>query len=178
MIETERLILRQWKESDSEPFIKMGLDENVMRFFPKLLSATESISLIQRISALIDENGWGFWAVELKETQEFIGFIGLHNQPEQFDFSPCIEIGWRIATGHWKKGYATEGAKAALEYAFNILNKDKVVSFTATVNKPSQAVMERLGMRKVKYFNHPKLPDEHALQKHVLYEIYHPKLEL
>ncbi|WP_223155583.1 GNAT family N-acetyltransferase, partial [Acinetobacter baumannii] len=91
---------------------------------------------------------------------------------------PCIEIGWRIATEHWKKGYATEGAKAALDYAFNILNKDKVVSFTATVNKPSQAVMERLGMRKVKYFNHPKLPDEHALQKHVLYEIYHPKLEL
>jgi len=116
--------------------------------------------------------------VELKETQEFIGFIGLHNQPEQFDFSPCIEIGWRIATDHWKKGYATEGAKAALDYAFNILNKDKVVSFTATVNKPSQAVMERLEMRKVKYFNHPKLPDEHALQKHVLYEIYHPKLEL
>ncbi|KCY43206.1 acetyltransferase domain protein [Acinetobacter baumannii 1505311] len=110
MIETERLILRQWKESDSEPFIKMGLDEDVMRFFPKLLPATESISLIQRISALIDENGWGFWAVELKETQEFIGFIGLHNQPEQFDFSPCIEIGWRIATEHWKKGYATEGA--------------------------------------------------------------------
>ncbi|HEE6636684.1 TPA: GNAT family N-acetyltransferase [Acinetobacter baumannii] len=178
MIETERLILRQWKESDSEPFIKMGLDEDVMRFFPKLLPATESISLIQRISALIDENGWGFWAVELKETQEFIGFIGLHNQPEQFDFSPCIEIGWRIATEHWKKGYATEGAKAALDYAFNILNKDKVVSFTATVNKPSQAVMERLGMRKVKYFNYPKLPDEHALQKHVLYEIYHPKLEL
>lgn len=103
MIETQRLILRQWKESDSEPFIKMGLDEDVMRFFPKLLSATESISLIQRISALIDENGWGFWAVELKETQEFIGFIGLHNQPEQFDFSPCIEIGWRIATEHWKK---------------------------------------------------------------------------
>lgn len=100
MIETERLILRQWKESDSEPFIKMGLDEDVMRFFPKLLSATESISLIQRISALIDENGWGFWAVELKEAQEFIGFIGLHNQLEQFDFSPCIEIGWRIATKH------------------------------------------------------------------------------
>ncbi len=74
MIETERLILRQWKESDSEPFIKMGLDKDVMHFFPKLLSATESISLIQRISALIDENGWGFWAVELKETQEFIGF--------------------------------------------------------------------------------------------------------
>ncbi|MFI8125062.1 GNAT family N-acetyltransferase [Acinetobacter sp. ABJ-A23_2] len=178
MIETERLILRQWKETDAAPFIEMGLDKDVMRFFPKLLSATESINLIQRASALIDEKGWGFWAVELKESHDFIGFIGLHDQPEQFDFSPCIEIGWRIATKFWKKGYATEGAKAALDYAFNVLNKDKVVSFTATVNKPSQAVMERLGMHKVKYFNHPKLPDEHALQEHVLYEINNPKFKL
>lgn len=178
MIETERLILRQWKETDAAPFIEMGLDKDVMRFFPKLLSTTESINLIQRISALIDEKGWGFWAVELKESHDFIGFIGLHDQPEQFDFSPCIEIGWRIATKYWKKGYATEGAKAALDYAFNALNKDKVVSFTATVNKPSQAVMERLGMRKVKHFNHPELPDGHTLQEHVLYAIYNPKFEL
>ncbi|BDE23275.1 hypothetical protein OCUAc20_17750 [Acinetobacter baumannii] len=103
MIETERLILRQWKESDSEPFIKMGLDEDVMRFFPKLLPATESISLIQRISALIDENGWGFWAVELKETQEFIGFIGLHNQPEQFDFSPALKLDGELLQNTGKK---------------------------------------------------------------------------
>ncbi|EHU1210042.1 MULTISPECIES: GNAT family N-acetyltransferase [Acinetobacter] len=178
MIETERLILRQWKETDAAPFIEMGLDKDVMRFFPKLLSATESINLIQRASALIDEKGWGFWALELKENHEFIGFIGLHDQPEQFDFSPCIEIGWRLATKHWKKGYATEGAKAALDYAFNVLNKDKVVSFTATVNKPSQAVMERLGMCKVKHFNHPKLPDGHALQEHVLYEINNPNFGL
>jgi len=178
MIETERLILKQWKETDGDPFIKMGLDKEVMHFFPNILSATESTNLIQRISSLINENGWGFWAVELKETHEFIGFIGLHNQPEQFDFSPCIEIGWRIATKFWKQGYATEGAKAALDYAFNVLNKDKVVSFTATVNKPSQAVMKRLGMQKVKNFNHPKLPDGHALQKHVLYEIYNPKFKL
>ncbi len=93
-------------------------------------------------------------------------------------FLPALKLDGELLQNTGKKGYATEGAKAALDYAFNILNKDKVVSFTATVNKPSQALMERLGMRKVKYFNHPKLPDEHALQKHVLYEIYHPKLEL
>ncbi|MDR2249250.1 GNAT family N-acetyltransferase [Acinetobacter sp.] len=178
MIETERLILRQWKETDADPFIKMGLDKDVMHFFPNLLSATESIDLIQKMSALINENGWGFWAVELKESHEFIGFIGLHNQPEQFDFSPCTEIGWRIATKFWKQGYATEGAKAALNYTFNVLNLNKVVSFTATVNKPSQTVMKRLGMHKVKHFNHPKLPDKHALQEHVLYEIYNPEFEL
>lgn len=103
MIETERLILRQWKESDSEPFIKMGLDKDVMRFFPKLLSATESISLIQRISALIDENGWGFWAVELKETQEFIGFIGLHNQPNNLIFLPALKLDGELLQNTGKK---------------------------------------------------------------------------
>lgn len=93
MIETQRLILRQWKESDVEPFITMGLDQDVMQFSPNLLTPQESHNLIQKISSLINENGWGFWAVELKETHQFIGFIGLHSQPEQFDFSPCVEIG-------------------------------------------------------------------------------------
>ncbi|MBJ6352137.1 MULTISPECIES: GNAT family N-acetyltransferase [unclassified Acinetobacter] len=178
MIETQRLILRQWKESDVEPFITMGLDQDVMQFFPNLLTPQESVNLIQKISSLIDKNGWGFWAVELKETHQFIGFIGLHSQPEQFDFSPCVEIGWRLAKEFWKQGYATEAAKAALDYGFNVLNLDKIVSFTATINTPSQAVMERLGMHKVKYFNHPKVPVEHVLREHVLYETYNSKLEL
>lgn len=170
MIETKRLILRQWKENDFEPFIKMGLDQDVMQFFPNRLTPQESLNLIQKISLLIDENGWGFWAVELKESHQFIGFIGLHNQPEQFDFSPCVEIGWRLAKEFWKQGYATEGAKAVLDYAFNVLNLDKVVSFTSTLNRPSQAVIERLGMQKVKDFNHPKVPLDHELRAHVLYE--------
>lgn len=171
MIETKRLILRQWKESDFEPFIKMGLDQDVMQFFPNLLTPQESLNLIQKISLLIDENGWGFWAIELKESHEFIGFIGLHNQPQQFDFSPCVEIGWRLAKEFWKQGYATEGAKAVLDYAFNVLNLDKVVSFTASINKPSETVMKRLGMQKVKNFDHPKVPFNHELRAHVLYEI-------
>jgi len=171
MIETERLILRQWKESDFEPFIKMGLDQEVMQFFPNILKAQESLNLIQKISLIIDENGWGFWAVELKESHEFIGFIGLHNQPEQFDFSPCIEIGWRLDKKFWKQGYATEGAKAVLDYAFKVLKVDKIVSFTAFINKPSEAVMKRLGMQKIKIFEHPKVPPHHHLRPHVLYEI-------
>ncbi|WP_284090552.1 GNAT family N-acetyltransferase [Acinetobacter pittii] len=171
MIETQRLILRQWKESDVEPFITMGLDQHVMQFFPNLLTPQESHNLIQKISSLIDKNGWGFWAVELKETHQFIGFIGLHSQPEQFDFSPCVEIGWRLAKGFWKQGYATEGAKAALDYGFNVLNLDKIVSFTTNINTPSQAVMERLGMHKVKNFDHPKVLLHHHLKAHVLYEI-------
>lgn len=171
MIETKRLILRQWKESDVEPFITMGLDQDVMQFFPNLLTPQESHNLIQKISSLINENGWGFWAVELKETHQFIGFIGLHSQPEPFDFSPCGEIGWRLAKEFWKQGYATEGAKAALDYGFNVLNLDKIVSFTANINTPSQAVMKRLGMQKVKNFDHPKVPLHHQLKAHVLYEI-------
>ncbi|OTG81626.1 GNAT family N-acetyltransferase [Acinetobacter sp. ANC 4648] len=174
MLETERLVLRQWKESDYLPFIHMGFDSEVMKYFPNCLTQQDSLNFIKAVTGMIDENKWGFWAVELKDSQEFIGFIGLHSQPTQFDFSPCVEIGWRLAKDFWGQGYATEGAKAALEYAFNTLNLDKVVSFTASVNKPSESVMKKLGMIKVKEFNHPKLPPNHYLEKHILYEIYRP----
>lgn len=176
MLETERLILRQWKESDYLPFIKMGLDPKVMEYFPNLLSKDESLEFINKVKEIIDKNKWGFWAIELKQSGEFIGFIGLHNQPEQFYFSPCVEIGWRLAKEYWGKGYATEGAKAALEYAFNHLNLNKVVSFTADINIPSESVMKKVGMTKVCEFNHPKLTSGHRLQKHVLYEILNPNL--
>ncbi len=174
MLETERLILRQWKENDYRPFIHMGLDPEVMQYFPNLLTPEESIHFIKQTTNIIEENNWGLWAVELKENHEFIGFIGLINQPTQFDFSPCIEISWRLAKAFWGKGYAREGAQIVLEYAFNTLNLNKVVSFTATINQPSEAVMKKLGMRKVKIFNHPKLPTKHHLTKHVLYEIFKP----
>lgn len=176
MLETERLILRQWKERDYFPFIKMGLDPKVMEYFPSLLSEDESLEFINKAKEIIDKNKWGFWAIELKQSREFIGFIGLHNQPEQFNFSPCVEIGWRLAKEYWGKGYATEGAKAALEYAFNNLNLNKVVSFTADSNIPSESVMKKLGMTKVGEFNHPKLTSGHHLEKHVLYEILNPYL--
>ncbi|MGR2825623.1 GNAT family N-acetyltransferase [Acinetobacter sp. 1124_18A] len=174
MLETERLLLRQWKDSDKLPFMDMSMDPEVMTYLPTLLTEEESLKLIQIASEIIDRNKWGIWAVELKDTNEFIGFIGLHNQPVLFDFSPCIEIAWRLAKKHWGKGYATEGAKATLEYAFKKLKLSKVVSFTATVNKPSESVMKKIGMTKVKEFVHPEFSGDPNLEKHVLYEILNP----
>ena len=97
LISTPRLILRQWQESDTAPFIQMCADEDVMRYFPALLTPEQSLQFIEKVTRQIDQHGWGLWAVELKETKEFIGFIGLQPQPKLFEFSPCIEIGWRLA---------------------------------------------------------------------------------
>jgi len=176
MLETERLILRQWKKSDYLPFINIGLDPEVMKYLPKLLTENESLEIINKIKDIFNKNNWGFWAVELKKTGEFIGFIGLHDQPEQFEFSPCVEMGWRLAKEHWGKGYATEGAKAALEYAFNKLNLNKVVSFTSIANNQSESVMKKIGMTKVRYFNHPEFSSTPNLEKHILYEIWNSYL--
>ncbi|MBJ8554065.1 GNAT family N-acetyltransferase [Acinetobacter bereziniae] len=176
MLETEHLILRQWKESDYLPFINMGKDPEVMKYFPKNLTEDESIKIIQTVTEILNRNKWGIWAVELKENHKFIGFIGLHDQPLQFDFSPCVEIAWRLAKEYWGNGYATEGAKAVLQYAFNVLDLDKIVSFTAITNKSSEAVMKKIGMTKVKEFNHPEFSLAPHLEKHILYEV--TKLDL
>ncbi|MDV2470558.1 GNAT family N-acetyltransferase [Acinetobacter chinensis] len=177
MLKTERLILRQWEKSDYLPFIKMSLDPDVMKYLPGLLTEEESLHIIKTVKKIIDNNGWGIWAVELKENHRFIGFIGLHEQSAQFDFSPCIEIAWRLSKEHWGNGYATEGAKAVLDYAFHSLNFDKIVSFTASVNIASEAIMKKLDMTKVKEFTHPEFSSNPYAAKHVLYEINHPRLK-
>ncbi|WPC36018.1 GNAT family N-acetyltransferase [Acinetobacter sp. YWS30-1] len=171
MLETERLILRPWQASDYPAFIAMGQNPEVMRYFPSLLTPEQSLQFIEKVTKQIDQYGWGLWAVELKETKEFIGFIGLQPQPDLFEFTPCVEIGWRLAKKYWHRGYATEGARAVLDYAFNTLGLNKVVSFTATVNTPSEAVMKKIGMVKTQEFQHPRLPKDHPLCWHVLYEI-------
>ncbi|WP_081405904.1 GNAT family N-acetyltransferase [Acinetobacter sp. TGL-Y2] len=171
MIKTDRLVLRQWKETDYLPFVKMGLDPDVMRYFYELLTPQKSLEMAKKIHELIQQNGWGFWAVELKETGEFIGFIGLHSQPTLFELSPCIEIGWRISKKFWRRGYAFEGARAALKYGFEELNAKKIVAFTACQNQPSEQLMMRLGMTKVMEFIHPELPTGNIYEKHVLYEL-------
>ena len=171
MLETERLILRPWQASDYPAFIAMGQNPEVMRYFPSLLTPEQSLQFIEKVTKQIDQYGWGLWAVELKETKEFIGFIGLQPQPDPFEFTPCVEIGWRLAQKYWHQGYATEGARTVLDYAFNTLDLNKVVSFTATVNTPSEAVMKKIGMVKTQEFQHPKLPEDHPLCWHVLYEV-------
>lgn len=177
MIETARLILRQWQPEDYASFAQMSKNPQVMQYFPKLLNRTESDAFIDKVKAIIELKGWGFWAVELKETQQFIGFVGLHDQPTQFSFSPCVEIGWRLDQAFWGKGYAPEAANAALAFAFDQLKLEKVVSFTTLDNKKSQKVMEKIKMRKITEFQHPALDLNHPLSWHVLYEISKQKFK-
>lgn len=171
-IETSRLILRQWQNSDTTPFIQMCADNDVMRYFPKKLDASEATAFMQRMRNAIEKRGWGLYAAELKITGEFIGFIGLHVHPPEFGIANAPEIGWRLLPQYWHQGYATEGAKAVLRHAFRKLRLDRVISFTACINTPSERVMQSIGMDKVRVFGHPLVPPEHILHQHVLYEIH------
>jgi RimJ/RimL family protein N-acetyltransferase len=171
-LRTERLYLRQWHESDRTPFAQMSADPRVMECFPALLDRAASDALADRIETKIRDRGWGFWAVELQQTQEFIGFVGLNRPEIVFPFSPCIEVGWRLAFPYWGKGYASEAAREALRIGFEVLDFDEIVSFTAIYNQRSRAVMERLKMREMpETFLHPNLPSGHPLAEHCLYKL-------
>lgn len=174
-LETERLLLRQWRDADYPAFALMSSDAETMRYFPSVLTEEQSRSLADRCRALINQRGWGFWAVEVKASNEFAGFIGLHVPSADLPFSPCVEVGWRLARDFWGKGFATEGAQAALDFAFQELSLSEVVSFTALSNKRSEKLMQRLGMvRDENTFDHPGLPEGHALRQHVLYRKKQP----
>lgn len=171
MIETQRLILRQWKEQDFPLFAKMNGSPTVMKYFENTLSQNKSDELANRIKNLIAERGWGLWALEEKTTGHFMGFVGLNDAPETLLCSPAVEIGWRLSDAFWGKGYASEAALEILDFAFNSLKLEKVVSFTATINTPSIKVMERIGMQNTKQnFQHPGVKGN-RLKEHVLYQI-------
>lgn len=171
-IETERLILRRFQESDFAPFAKLNGNAEVMQYFPSPLTPDQSDELAKEINRRIDTNGYGFWAAIRKEDDQFIGFIGLNKTRDNMPFPPAVEIGWRLDAPYWGSGYATEGAKAALNFAFTELQVPEVISFTAVPNKPSQKVMQRIGMtHDGEYFDHPALEDGHCLKRHILYRI-------
>lgn len=173
IIQTDRLILRQWASADLEPFANMNADPRVREYFPGLQTKEESNHSVSLASNHIEKFGWGFWAASLAETSEFIGFIGLEDVYFQAKFVPAVEIGWRLAFKHWGKGYATEGALACLRYGFETLNLNEIVSFTAVENTRSRAVMQKIGMHHDSKddFDHPKLPEGHPLRRHVLYRL-------
>ncbi|MFD0713405.1 GNAT family N-acetyltransferase [Paenibacillus sp. GCM10027626] len=176
-IETKRLQLRDWKEADLKPFCQMNADDAVMAYFPKTLSTDETQLFYTSILAEFIEYGFGLYAVEEKESKAFIGFIGFHRATFEADFTPCIEIGWRLKKEAWGKGYATEGAKACLQYGFTELGFHDVYSFTADINEPSKNVMMKSGMHFVKYFDHPKVENDSPLKKHVLFHTaYHKEM--
>ena len=150
----------------------MNSDPDVMEYFPALLSHEESNEMASEIQRRINKNGWGFWAVEEKKSKKFIGFVGLNQPTYELPFNPCVEIGWRLAKEFWGYGYATEAGIKALEYAFETLLLNEVVSFTPVSNKRSEAVMQRLGMNNSqRNFNHPEVPANSQLYEHLLYKI-------
>jgi RimJ/RimL family protein N-acetyltransferase len=172
-LESARLRLRPWRDTDLPEFAAMSADPQVMRYFPAPLSRLESAALIGRIRGHFAEYGYGLWALERKDTGAFIGFTGLSYVNFAAPFTPAVEIGWRLAPEHWGLGYASEAAWAALRCAFDRLALDQVVSFTSQLNLPSQKVMQAIGMQHDPDgdFEHPRLPEGHPLRSHVLYRI-------
>lgn len=174
-LETVRLKLRQWCDQDKHEFAVMNADPEVMAYYPSTLNTQQSDELADRIRAMISSRGWGFWAVELKANKRFIGFVGLNEPNYALPVSPLVEIGWRLHKEYWGRGLATEAARASLDVAFNTLSMQSVYAFTATINKRSIALMERLGMADTQQnFDHPRVPRSSPLSEHVLYKIETP----
>ncbi len=174
-VETERLILRPFREADLAPFAALNADPRLMRHFPSPLTRQETEALVERIEATRARNGFCFEAVEEKATGAFLGMVGLHAPEFEAPFTPCVEIGWRLLHAAQGRGYATEAARARLAAAFSPqgLDREEVVAFTTVANAPSRAVMARLGMTRdpADDFDHPALPLGSPLRRMVLYRI-------
>jgi len=172
-LQTPRLILRRWRDSDREPFQALNADPRVMEFFPALLTLAETDAGMARIEREFEEHRFGLYAAELIETGAFIGFIGLSIPGFHAPFMPAVEIGWRLAAAYWGRGLATEGARAVVHYALETLRLPGLVSFTVPANLRSRRVMENIGMVRdaTADFDHPRIPQGHPLRPHVLYRL-------
>jgi len=173
VIVTERLRLREWRDTDLDAFAAINADPAVMEFFPETYTEERTRRFVELIRKRWSELGYSLWAVERKDTGRFIGYVGLWPATFPAHFTPAVEVGWRLAADQWGHGYATEGARAALDYGFNTVGLDEIVSFTSAVNVRSWRVMERLGMRRdaTGDFEHPNVPQGHPTRPHLLYRI-------
>lgn len=170
VLHTERLVLRQWRAEDRDPWAALNADPEVMAHFPSVLTREQSDDFVQRHHGLLETRGWGLWAVEVVGEAPFIGFVGLAEPGFEASFTPCVEVGWRLARQHWGKGYASEAARAALAFGFEDVDLEEIVSFTAVGNARSRRVMEKLGMTEAFEFDHPRLAGD-PLERHVLYRL-------
>jgi RimJ/RimL family protein N-acetyltransferase len=172
-IETERLLLRRWRNADLDPFAEMNADLRVMEHFLSPSSREQSQASMACIRGHFEQHGYGLWAVEVKGGEPFIGFAGLGTVPFDAHFTPAVEIGWRLAHASWGQGYASEAARASLRFAFLELELGEAVSFTIAANRRSRAVMERIGMRReaVDDFDHPRIAEGHPMRRHLLYRL-------
>jgi RimJ/RimL family protein N-acetyltransferase len=172
---TERLLLRQWRSEDLEPFATHSADPEVMRYFPSTHTREQSDALARDFASGIEERGWGFWAVEVRDGPPFIGFVGLMVPSFEAHFTPAVEVGWRLGREHWGRGYATEAARASVDFGFRELGLEEIIAVTVPANTPSRRVMERLGMTRdsADDFDHPRVPPG-PLNRHVLYRLPRP----
>ncbi len=177
MLRTERLVLRPWRDDDLAPFAELNADPRVRAHFPSCLTRAESDASARRIRAEMAARGYGLWAAEVAGGAPFIGFIGLAAPSFVAPFTPCVEIGWRLAHAAWGNGYATEGARAALAFGFETLGLAEIVAMTTPANARSRRVMEKLGMRRdpADDFDHPNLAPGSPARHHVLYRIRAPR---
>jgi RimJ/RimL family protein N-acetyltransferase len=172
-LRTPRVLLRQWKDSDIDAWAAMNADPEVRRFFPAVLNRAEAQAEADRIRASITQRGWGMWALEIPGVHPFSGFVGLSLPGYEAPWMPAVEIGWRLAPATWHQGYATEGATAALAFAFTHLELPQIVAMSVTTNTPSHSVMERIGMVRDEAadFDHPRVPTDWPLKRHILHRI-------
>jgi RimJ/RimL family protein N-acetyltransferase len=169
------VLLRGWRSDDLAPFAALNADPRVMEHYPSRLTRVQSDTFVrERIVPQFVERGYGLWAVEAPGITPFIGYVGLQAPTFEAHFTPCVEIGWRLAFPSWGHGYATEAARAAVAYGFAEVGLEEIVSFTVPANRRSISVMERLGMREDGAFEHPRLPPGHPLREHVLYRLSRP----
>jgi RimJ/RimL family protein N-acetyltransferase len=175
-LQTDRLILRRWREADRTPFAAMNADPEVMRHFATPLTPGESDASVDRIERHFVEHGWGLWALERRDSGEFIGFTGLWDATFDAHFTPAVEVGWRLRRSAWGQGFAYEAAQASITDGYERVRIPEILSFTATTNERSWRVMERLGMRRVDggEFEHPGVPSGHPVRPHVLYRFPQP----
>lgn len=171
IFKSERLGFRNWTKSDLAEFAKINGDPDVMEYFPATLSEEETSGFIDRLQKHYDKHGFNYFATEILETGELIGFIGLAFQEYEAFFTPAVDIGWRLKKSAWGKGYATEGARKCLEFAFNELNLDRIISTCTGKNSKSESVMKKIGMVKIGEFNHPRLKDYPEYEKCICYGI-------
>jgi len=177
IFKSERLGFRRWTNEDLEEFEKLNADEEVMEHFPNTLSRKEVVEFIRLLKTHFTENGFTYYATEILDTQEFIGMIGLANQQYKSKFTPAIDIGWRLKKDAWGKGYATEGAKRCLKYAFNELEMEKIISVCTVKNTKSENIMRKIGMTKKGEFDHPDMINHPEHEKHWCYEILKDEFE-
>lgn len=172
-IRSSRLLLRQWRDDDLEPLVTMSQDPRVMEYFPAMHSREECVAMLDRIREHHARHDFGYWVVEIPEIAPFAGFLGLAVPRFDAHFTPCVEVGWRLRPEFWGHGYATEGARAAMDFGFTTAGLPEIVSFTSIMNLRSQRVMQKLGMvcRRDEDFDHPFVPAGHPLQRHVLYRM-------